>query len=97
MFRGAYDSEIAGADREYTGRYVIVDIILCKSINKQACGILLLCFSAGSAEGAALKAVTAGAEVCAEQSVGEMFDQILPSTGSPPGGLGNREVFLQES
>lgn len=56
-----------------------------------------MCFSAGSAEGAALTTAAASAEVCAEQSMGEMFDQILPSTGSPPGGLGDRKVFLQES
>lgn len=74
-----------------------MNAISYKSINKQAYAILLVCFSAGSAQGAALTTATACAEVCAEQSVGEMFDQILPSTGTPPGGLGNREVFLQES
>lgn len=74
-----------------------MNVISCKSINKQAYAILLVCFSVGSAEGAALTAATTGAEVCAEQSMGKMFDQILPSTGSPPGGLGNREVFVQES
>lgn len=74
-----------------------MNIIPCKSINKQAYAVLLVCFSAGSAERVAFTAATAGVEVCTEQSVGEMFDQILPPAGSPPGGLGNREVFLQES
>lgn len=74
-----------------------MDVISCKSINKQAYAILFVCFSAGSAKGAALTAATTSAEVCTEQSVGKMFDQILPSAGSPPGSLGNREVFLQES
>lgn len=74
-----------------------MDVIPYKSINKQAYVKLLVCFSVGSTEGTALAAAAAGAEVCAEQSVGEMLDQVLPSTRAPSGSLGNREVFLQES
>lgn len=75
----------------------MLDVILGKSINKQANVRLLVCFSARSAEGAALTAAAAGTEVCAEQSVGKMLDQVPTSTGPPSRGLGNREVFLQES